>query len=95
MAQWSDKRQQEKAQERLKAVEHALTVHLIERSELFKKFRAGGWQVSVLKPSHTVGQEKMPDNWPVENCHFLVKMPGAYPGRVTTMDQLRRMVKGV
>ena len=87
MAQWSEAAIRER-------VEKQNAVILDERSELFKVFRACGWGVSVISPISLVPQK---DTWfhPGVGCHFLVKMPGAHPMRIKTLDQLRRLAKGV
>ena len=68
---------------------------LSERAEMFKKFRAGGWGVEVIDVEYPGYYVKHPDTFPSNDCHFLVKMPGAHPMRIRTVAQLLRLVKGV
>jgi len=69
---------------------------LEERTDLFKRFRAKGWQIDVIDVNYHPGlYVKHPDGLPSNECHFLVKMPGAAPARIRTVAQLLRLVKGV
>jgi hypothetical protein len=89
MAQWSQKAIDARVAEKNVEI-------LAERMDLFKKFRDGGWQIEVLDPtSRSFVRQR--DGWfrPGIGAHFLVKMPGAHAMRIRTVDQLRRLVRGV
>lgn len=92
MAHWSEKEIQ-------KRVAAKRAVILAERSDLFKRFRAGGWEVNVIDPFDAPGNPQQMhlqrDLLASTEVHFRVKMPGAYPMRIKTVEQLRRLVKGV
>lgn len=88
MAQWSQKEADRKRAEKLADT-------LVERKDLIKKFRDGGWEIKVVSPGDTQEYVALNDNVPLQFPHFCVKMPGAYPMRITTVEQLRRLVRGV
>lgn len=89
MAHFSEKREQE-------AKAAKIAARLEERSELFKKFRATGWEIGVLNPSTplTASPKTLSDNWPDE-CHYWVKMPGAAGMRIKSITAIYRLAKGV
>lgn len=75
----------------------ATAVVVSERLKLFKQFRDGGWGIQLMNPiSDDNGpMNQLPDKYPLREPHYLVTMPGSYPVRVKTMEQLLRIVKGV
>ncbi len=90
MAQWSQAAMDKRIADKNAAI-------LTERTDLFKRFRAGGWEINVLHPAFDREWMREKDNWflPGQGCHFRVKMPGAYQMRIKTVAQLRRLVTGV
>ena len=96
MAKWSATRVEPKDKEK----EDRLASILTERSELFARFRAGGWEINAVDPDDERQFKTMPDNWegpknaPTGFCHFRVKMPGALAARVR-FASLLWMVEGV
>ena len=68
-----------------------------ERAELFKRLRAGGWEIIVIDPKSDREWIRQKDDWfiPGVGAHFLVKMPEAYPMRIKSIAQLYRLAKGV
>ena len=90
MAQWLQKAIETQVAEKNAAI-------LKERAELFARFRAGGWDIAVIDPKFDSEWIRQKDNWfiPGVGCHFLVKMPGAYPMRIKSVTQLYRLAKGV
>jgi hypothetical protein len=90
MAQWSEKAIAERV-----AAKNAGIIE--ERIALFNTFRAGGWEIRVIDPMQDRTILKQTDIWfkPGIGAHFLVKMPGAYPMRIRTVEQLRRLANGV
>lgn len=94
MAQWSTKRYEMEQKEKADQVAKHRVAILAERAEIFKKFRADGWEVNVVEPAS--GQFNcLPDNYPNLGYHFRVKMPGADSMRIKTLEQLQILVKGV
>lgn len=87
MAYWSQKEMDKRIAEKRAAI-------FAERSELFKRFRAGGWEIDAVDPARSQFNI-LPKNDLRVDVHFRVKMPGAHPMRIKTVEQLRRLVKGV
>lgn len=89
MARWSQAEVDRKVAERQAAV-------LGERLEMFKRFRAAGWEANI-QISKPFGFGKIvhdrylgPDEY-----HFLVKMPGATAVILRSVARLQAMVEGV
>lgn len=91
MAQWLQKAIETQVAEKNAAI-------LKERAELFKRLRAGGWEIIVIDPKSDHEWIRQKDDWfiPGVGAHFLVTlMPGAYPMRIKSVTQLYRLAKGV
>ena len=88
MAQWSQAAADKKRAEKLAII-------LVERKDLFATFREGGWKINVIDPTFTQEYVLLKDNAPLVFPHFLIKMPGSFPMRIKTVEQLRRLVRGV
>lgn len=90
MAQWSQAAIDKRVADKNEAI-------LAERAELLKRFRDNGWEIRVIDPTFDRQWVPQKDNWfmPGVGCHFLVKMPGAYPVRIKSVGNLLRMAKGI
>jgi hypothetical protein len=90
MAQWSQAAMDKRIADKNAAI-------LAERADLFKRFRDGGWTIRVLDPTVERQWVEQKDSWFLagQGAHFYVKMPGAYPMRIKTVEQLQRLVTGV
>jgi hypothetical protein len=88
MAQWSQAAADKKKAEKL-------VITLAERKDLFATFREGGWKINVIDPEVTQEYALLKDNAALAFPHFLIKMPGSFPMRIKTVEQLRRLVRGV
>lgn len=76
-----------------KRIQEKKQATLTERVELYKQFRDGGWEINPVD-SGSNQFNVLPDKFTGE-CHWRVKMPGAYAMRIKTIAQLYRMAKGV
>lgn len=93
MAQWSAKRMEMEREAEQKRKAEKLAGVIAERLAIFRRFRDAGWEVRPVEP----GDRQfafLADNIVRTEIHFRVKMPGAYPMRIRSMDQIRRLVKG-
>src|SRR5712671_1915961 len=88
MAHWSQKESEKRVAEKRARI-------LAERADLFRLFRANGWEINVLSSLNDRDYTLAADDLPFNDCHFLLKMPSAYPVRIRTFGQLLRLSKGM
>lgn len=100
MAKWSEAKQEQERQTKQARLDKAKQDHiaaiLSERSELFAKFRKGGWEITLLDAVDDRDDTLfLPDNHPSDFVHYWIKMPGAAAMRVRYIASVYRLAKGV